>query len=86
MPATKAQLQWNGGKAGKAPASTPSTSSRCRVEKCGQVGRGPVPDGFTRVRVKGSSEPARDYCSPYCTHFGTALAELRSPAEGGDRG
>ncbi|WP_236652289.1 hypothetical protein [Streptacidiphilus neutrinimicus] len=39
--------------------------------------KAPLPRGWVRVQVGGSSEPTRVYCSGGCAAVGVALAELR---------
>ncbi|WP_042404718.1 hypothetical protein [Streptacidiphilus carbonis] len=56
----------------------------CPEPDCGQeadtdiyAGAVPLPRGWVQVKVSGSTEPARSYCSGSCAAFGVALAELR---------
>lgn len=56
------------------------TPGNCAEPDCGQeagTDTDAPPLGWVRVRVFGSSEPARTYCSGSCAAVGVALAELR---------
>lgn len=80
MAASKSQMQWNHGLDGE-PSKPREVERRdaCTVVGCGALaGDKAKPKGFTRVSVAYSPEPARDYCSRYCVHYGTALAEIRA--------
>lgn len=52
-------------------------SEPCKRVGCGRENRGRVSHGWIQVRVGGSTEPARVYCSGLCATRGVALAELR---------
>lgn len=79
MAASKTQMRWNHGLDGEPSAPRAiERRSACITEGCGALaGDKATPKGFTRVSVRNSPEPARDYCSRYCVHYGTALAEIR---------
>ncbi|MEY9961341.1 hypothetical protein [Streptacidiphilus sp. MAP5-52] len=52
----------------------------CPEPDCGQEAGTdtlPLPRGWVRVVVSGSTEPVRTFCSGSCAAFGVALAELR---------
>ncbi|MFJ8743450.1 hypothetical protein ACIRL2_29245 [Embleya sp. NPDC127516] len=79
MPARKSAKEWNAGQTGE--SRTPIRSSvieQCTVERCGDVASSRrLPRGWVRTSVSESSEPAREWCSGWCSTVGIALAELR---------
>lgn len=77
--ASQDQYRWNQGRDGEPKRPQPvERPGSCSSALCGVVaGPGPAPAGMTRVRVRGSREPARNYCKGFCASYGEALAELR---------
>lgn len=85
--ATTAAQTWNNGLVGPPkPGRAVQRPGNCTTDGCGAEYTGRAPKGMRRVRVDGSREPERVFCSPFCAEYGRALAELRAlPVEGGDR-
>lgn len=80
MGASKTAKAWNGGKTGATrPGTVIPLLSVCSVAGCGDEATSREPrEGFVRVEVPGSREPARWYCPDWCALRGQALAEIRA--------
>ena len=85
MAASPSQRQWNKGMVDgpSADGREVQRPGRCTTDGCGTRYTGTTPEGMTRVRVDGSVEPERVYCSAFCVEYGQALGELRIPAGSG---
>ncbi|MYW03493.1 hypothetical protein [Streptomyces sp. SID3343] len=80
MAARKSAKAWNKGMTGESkPAQYRApVVDRCPTEDCGRPAEGDAPAaGWYRTDVPASSEPARDWCSTWCSAVGRALADLR---------